>query len=411
MSLPCIFLLFSALLLSYSYQNVDTPLLLLSGDNFPKEFIKIHSNAFSAIFPMKSPQHLSWKILDRQYCSYDSQYVCISSKLRNTWLSISTNESYSNGLSSWCYYIHHMSNQNICFGMSTESIASTIYLGSTNTTWSYTATGYLYYDGKRTLFGPPLKEGDILKLIVNHSKGTLSVTVNNVFIGIGFYNVPKNTRIYPSISFFNPGDIVQIYNGNHVQLDYEKPASDLIEITQTVMNRQNDSQKWLNNVPPERLKKAKEMVSMGYNIYTCVLALERCKDHILYATDYLLNNQEALNKESHDLQVLDAQYKKEMKEENEIQWMVDAYCSETRSRSAKKLQWLCKYCNTFNMAEATLCRTCKKKKPSEDNACILYSLVYGHRSSVRTGPVGDGQSLGLPSACNSPLQCRGVTGA
>ena len=55
-----------------------------------------------------------------------------------------------------------------------------------------------------------LKEGDIVEIIVDMSKGILSFKIDNIDYGLTCSNIPKNEKLYPIVLISDMNQIVEI---------------------------------------------------------------------------------------------------------------------------------------------------------------------------------------------------------
>ncbi len=55
-----------------------------------------------------------------------------------------------------------------------------------------------------------LKEGDIIEVIVDRTKGNLSFSLNDTNLGIACSTIPKEDELYPTIILYENGLSVEI---------------------------------------------------------------------------------------------------------------------------------------------------------------------------------------------------------
>ena len=133
-----------------------------------------------------------------------------------------------------------------------------------------------------------------------------------------------------------------------------------------------ESVQWLKRVPEKRLKSAREMSHMGFDIHMCVLALEATNDDMQLATDYVLNNMNALAQQTAHL--IDSQNKaeSEIKNEEKMNWFMNAFLEDEKQSSMRRLPWTCPYCMARNDFTQRNCMRCQNMKPDlgECDVCV-----------------------------------------
>ena len=55
-----------------------------------------------------------------------------------------------------------------------------------------------------------IKNNDIIEILVDRKKGTLSFSINNVSYGIAANNIPKDENLYPVINMYEENQSVEL---------------------------------------------------------------------------------------------------------------------------------------------------------------------------------------------------------
>ena len=102
---------------------------------------------------------------------------------------------------------------------------------------------------------------------------------------------------------------------------------------------------------------------MGFDIYKCVLALEATNDNIQEGTDYLLANDNELSQKTAHLKESQSKAESEVRNEEMMNWFMNAYMEDNKQRSLFNLDWICPCCYTSNESSQRQCKACETAKP------------------------------------------------
>ena len=340
--------------------NSRNPILLVSGNNYSTLTTRAATNQFYIEFPFYQLGKMTW-IKGTSVLAYNADTTIVGYRSHDAWWTVTTEQGVGRGIVSFSFCIRKLHRQNLILGISASSQSVETFLGKNGVSWGLQANGYLWYNSRRQLFCPGFKENDMVKLVVNSYTHTLSVTINGQFQGVAFRNLPSNQLLLPAVSFFDAGDMVELCRVKVCAVEYTQ-APIAIEYVSSESTKE-ESVQWLKRVPPERLRRAQEMKNMGFDIYKCVLALEATNDNIQEGTDYLLANDNELSQKTAHLKESQSKAESEVRNEEMMNWFMNAYMEDNKQRSLFNLDWICPCCYTSNESSQRQCKACETAKP------------------------------------------------
>lgn len=352
------------------FPNPETrnPILLVSGNHYSQLTTRAATSQFYLEFPFCQIDKLQWMKQD-DVLAYNEARTIVGYRAQDAWWTVTTDKCVSSGIVSFSFCVRRLNRLNVFVGVSCNCVSKSGFLGEDAFSWGLMASGSIWYNSRKQQFCEPLKENDLVKLIVNFTAKTLSVTVNGEFKGVAFRNLPTRS-LMPGVSFFDAGDMVELVNYKLCSTQYtQSPIS--IEYVSSESTKE-ESVQWLKRVPEKRLKSAREMSHMGFDIHMCVLALEATNDDMQLATDYVLNNMNALAQQTAHL--IDSQNKaeSEIKNEEKMNWFMNAFLEDEKQSSMRRLPWTCPYCMARNDFTQRNCMRCQNMKPDlgECDVCV-----------------------------------------
>lgn len=340
--------------------NSRNPILLVSGNNYSTLTTRAATNQFYIEFPFYQLGKMTW-IKGTSVLAYNADMTIVGYRSHDAWWTVTTEQGVGRGIVSFSFCIRKLHRQNLILGISASSQSVETFLGKNGVSWGLQANGYLWYNSRRQLFCSGFKENDMVKLVVNSYTHTLSVTINGQFQGVAFRNLPSNQLLLPAVSFFDAGDMVELCRVKVCAVEYTQ-APIAIEYVSSESTKE-ESVQWLKRVPPERLRRAQEMKNMGFDIYKCVLALEATNDNIQEGTDYLLANDNELSQKTAHLKESQSKAESEVRNEEMMNWFMNAYMEDNKQRSLFNLDWICPCCYTSNESSQRQCKACETAKP------------------------------------------------
>ena len=340
-------------------RDTRNPILLLSGPNYSHIQTKASTNKVYIQFPFCQMSTLQF--FDKSnVLAYNDTRTIVGYRSQNVWYSITTDKCVSSGIVSFTFCIRQLNRLNMFIGISGVSLCSTGFLGADTNSWALMASGTIWHNSRKQGFCNPLKTNDIVKLTVNFSEHTIAITINGEYQGIAFRDIPANRPLMPGVSFFDAGDMIELVNYKICATTYSQAP---IDIDYTNNENSEESVQWLKRVPERRLKLARDMANMGFDIHVCVLALEASNDDPAVAADYLLANMKELSQKTAHL--IDSQNRiaSEKEKEEKSNWFMNAFLEDEKQRSMQRLPWTCPYCLTHNDFTQRTCMHCEQLKP------------------------------------------------
>ena len=343
------------------FPNAETrkPLLLVSGSRYSQLTTRAATNQFYLEFPFCQVGKLEWMRQD-DVLAYNDTRTIVGYRAQGAWWTATTDKCVSSGIVSFTFCIRQINRMNLFVGVSCNCLSKSGFLGEDAFTWGLMASGSIWYNSRKQQFCDPLKQNDLVKLILNFKAKTLSVMVNNEFKGVAFKNIPT-CNIMPGVSFFDAGDMVELVNYKVCATQYTQSPIHIEYVSSE--STKEESVQWLKKVPKKRLKMAREMCKMGFDVYMCVLALKETNDDMQAAADYVLGNMNELAQETAHL--IDSQNKAENEKEKEekMNWFMNAFLEDEKQSSMRRLPWTCPYCMERNDFTQRNCVRCSNKKP------------------------------------------------
>ena len=173
--------------------------------------------------------------------------------------------------------------------------------------------------------------------------------------------------LMPGVSFFDAGDMVELVACKLCATEYTRAPLDIEYVSSE--STKEESVQWLKRVPEKRLRQAREMSRMGFDIHVCVLALEASMDDMQMAADYVLAHMNELNQQTAHL--IDSQNKaaSEQQKEERVNWFMNAFLEDEKQLSSRHLPWTCPYCSARNDYTQRSCSVCNNHKPDLGKRC------------------------------------------
>ena len=367
----------------YRFPNSESrnPILLVSGNNYGQLTTSAKTDHFYLEFPFCQVGRLQW-IHQPDIVSYNRECTIIGYRSSQAWWTVTTEKCVSSGIVSFTFCIRRLNRQNLFLGISLKSMSARGFLGENPYSWGLMASGSIWYKSKRQIFCDPLHENDVVKLTINFSEQSLSVTVNGKYKGVAFRNIPNKQSVMPGVSFFDAGDMVELVSYKVCATTYTRSDIEISYLSSE--STKEESVQWLSRVPETRLQKARELEKMGFDIHVCVLGLEAANDDKEQAVDYILTNINELNRKTAHL--INSQNKAEYEKikEQKIKWFMSAFLEDEKKNSMRRLPWTCPYCSTGNNFTETVCVKCQRMKPDLESAAQLEKnkLRWGFRLHV-----------------------------
>ena len=351
------------------FPNAETrnPILLVSGSRYSQLTTRAATNQFYLEFPFCQVGKLEWMRQD-DLLAYNAANTIVGYRSHDAWWTVTTDKCVSSGIVSFTFCLRQLNRLNVFLGVSGKCVSRAGFLGDDAYSWGLMASGSIWYNSRKQQFCEPLKANDVVKLILNFSAKTLSVTVNGEFKGVAFKNIPT-CSIMPGVSFFDAGDVVELVNYKLCSTQYSSSPIGIEYVSSE--STKEESVQWLKRVPEKRLKNAREMSNMGFDVHMCVLALEATNDDMQLATDYVLSNMKELAQKTAHL--IDSQNKAESEKEKEekVNWFMNAFLEDEKQSSLRRLPWTCPYCGERNDFTQRNCVRCSNTKPDLGECCAV----------------------------------------
>ena len=343
------------------------PILLVSGNQYSQITTRAATSQFYLEFPFFQASKLSW-IRDCPVLAYNEDATIIGYRSQGVWWTVTTDKCVSSGIVSFSFCIRKLSRSNLFIGLSGVSMSKQGFLGQDSISWGLQANGSIWFNRRKQSLCSPLHENDLVKLTVNFAAHTLSVTVNGQFYGVAFRNLPSKQILMPGVSFFDAGDMVELVSCKLCATEYTRAPLDIEYVSSE--STKEESVQWLKRVPEKRLRLAREMSRMGFDIHVCVLALEATMDDMQVAADYVLANMNELNRQTAHL--IDSQNKaaSEQQKEERMNWFMNAFLEDEKQLSSRHLPWTCPYCSSRNDYTQRNCSVCNNRKPDLGTKCV-----------------------------------------
>lgn len=342
------------------------PILLVSGNQYGQITTRAATSQFYLEFPFFQASKLSW-IRDCPVLAYNEDATIIGYRSQGVWWSVTTDKCVSSGIASFLFCIRKLARSNLFIGISGVSMSKQTFLGQDSSSWGLQANGSIWFNRRKQSFCSPLHENDLVKLTLNFAAHTLSVTVNGQFYGVAFRNLPVKQILMPGVSFFDAGDMVELVACKLCATEYTRAPLDIEYVSSE--STKEESVQWLKRVPEKRLRQAREMSRMGFDIHVCVLALEASMDDMQMAADYVLAHMNELNQQTAHL--IDSQNKaaSEQQKEERVNWFMNAFLEDEKQLSSRHLPWTCPYCSARNDYTQRSCSVCNNHKPDLGKRC------------------------------------------
>ena len=343
--------------------------MMLSGNNYSRSIVSLGINEFYLKFPFCNVGRLQW-IRQPNYLAYNEDSTIVGYRGRQSWWTITTEKFASSGIVSFTFYIHQLNRKNLFLGLSMQSVSISGFLGSTKYSWGLMASGTIWYNSKKQKFCRELKTGDLVKLTVNFNNRTLSISLNNEYLGIAFRNLPSNQALMPGVSFFDTGDIVELVKYKVCATSYSSSDVD-IHYVDTDYTRDITSVRQMNRVPESRLALAKQLEGMGFELEECILALEEVNDDLQTAVEYILSHKAELKQKASQKTSMINKAEKDAQKRPTIDWFINAFLEDEKQKSMRRIPWICLECFTGNNFTEKKCVKCGKEKPDYQSEEML----------------------------------------
>ena len=313
-------------------------------------------------FPFYKQVSLAWQPNAPQLYYADNN-TTITYRSKETWYTVTTDKGVTSGIASFSFRIHQLCRTNLFIGISGVSLSKQTFLGKDSQTWGLQANGALWYNRRKQIFCRALQTGDKVKLTVNFNTRTLSVTINDQFMGVAFKNLPgKGTMLMPGVSLFDTGDSVSLLSAKLCATEYTRSPLD-IEYVSTESSKE-ESVQWLKTVPKPRRDLAETVSALGYDIHMCVLALEATHDNPEEAVEYICAHENELKHQVAHL--IDSQIRanKEKDNEEKSEWFMNAFLEDEKQLMMCRQPWHCVNCSINVDYSESYCKKCNSRKPN-----------------------------------------------
>ncbi|KDO29266.1 hypothetical protein SPRG_19926 [Saprolegnia parasitica CBS 223.65] len=275
--------------------------------------ITVDGNEFTWRFPVQSNfQCRIDRLRKGPYIKLDARDTRLSLTRDKGWQSAIGVARFDSGVHTWEVKISFVTaSSNIFLGIARKDVRFDSYLGKDNRGWGWIGNRALWHNGskQRGTYGEKFKTGDVVRLILDLKRGTLSYALNGKDLGVAFGPGGTGPKLegtfYPGFALYNQRDVIELVGGhrmedNDVSLSHgalHVPDMHLHDDASGLYGSDDDDgdvEATAEAVPNYRVELASVLSQMGFPVDWCVYALKHCDDDAEQAADFILGNMHAM---------------------------------------------------------------------------------------------------------------------
>ncbi|OQS02576.1 regulator of chromosome condensation (RCC1) [Thraustotheca clavata] len=271
--------------------------------------ITVDGNEFTWRFPVQSNfQCRIDRVRKGPYIKLENRDTRLSLTRDKGWQTAIGVARFDSGIHTWEVKISFVTaSSNIFLGIARKDVRFDSYLGKDNRGWGWIGNRALWHNGskQRGTYGEKFKTGDVVRLILDLKRGTLSYALNGKDLGVAFGPGGTGPKLegtfYPGFALYNQRDIVELVGGHRMEdsdispvaLPGSIPVDESGEIYGSD-DEDGDVEGSVEAVPNYRVELATVLSQMGFPMDWCVYALKHCDDDAEQAADFILSNMHAM---------------------------------------------------------------------------------------------------------------------
>ncbi|RHY55188.1 hypothetical protein DYB30_001880 [Aphanomyces astaci] len=269
--------------------------------------ITVDGNEFTWRFPVQSNfQCRIDRVRKGPYIKLENRDTRMSLTRDKGWQTAVGVARFDSGVHTWEVKIAMVTaSSNVFLGIARKDVRFDSYLGKDNRGWGWIGNRALWHNGskQRGTYGEKFKTGDVIRMVLDLKRGTLSYALNGKDLGVAFGPGGTGPKLegsfYPGFALYNQRDVVELIGGHRLE------DSDATSAVANVGGHVDDSAVYASDdeedaeinaesVPSYRVELATVLSQMGFPMDWCVYALKHCDDDAEQAADFILGNMHAM---------------------------------------------------------------------------------------------------------------------
>ncbi|RHY34166.1 hypothetical protein DYB32_004179 [Aphanomyces invadans] len=267
--------------------------------------ITVDGNEFTWRFPVQSNfQCRIDRVRKGPYIKLDNRDTRMSLTRDKGWQSAIGVARFDSGVHTWEVKIAMVTaSSNVFLGIARKDVRFDSYLGKDNRGWGWIGNRALWHNGskQRGTYGEKFKTGDVIRMVLDLKRGTLSYALNGKDLGVAFGPGGTGPKLegtfYPGFALYNQRDVVELIGGHRMEdCDAVGSATGGLVDDSAMMYASDDDEVDVaaESVPSYRVELATVLSQMGFPMDWCVYALKHCDDDAEQAADFILGNMHAM---------------------------------------------------------------------------------------------------------------------
>ncbi|OQS01680.1 regulator of chromosome condensation (RCC1)-like protein [Achlya hypogyna] len=271
--------------------------------------ITVDGNEFTWRFPVQSNfQCRIDRVRKGPYIKLENRDTRLSLTRDKGWQSAIGVARFDAGVHTWEVKIAFVTaSSNIFLGIARKDVRFDSYLGKDNRGWGWIGNRALWHNGskQRGTYGEKFKTGDVVRLILDLKRGTLSYALNGKDLGVAFGPGGTGPKLegtfYPGFALYNQRDVIELVGGHRMEDNdaalHRPPDSLALDDGGGLYgsdDEDGDVEAAGEAVPNYRVELASVLSQMGFPMDWCVYALKHCDDDAEQAADFILGNMHAM---------------------------------------------------------------------------------------------------------------------